>query len=116
MAEQEVSKHKGFPVEHLHSEGGLWSGYTDDITLMRFRSKVEAYLLEGKSSDLQLRLRRAFAFWKIQWSSEKAVEGSLMGERLGVWLDGLSGRLGSTTERLLADASLGLWLVGQPMV
>ena len=37
-------------------------------------------------------------------------------ERLGVALDGLEGRLGSTTARLIRDASLGLWLCSQPVV
>ena len=44
---------------------------------------------------------------------DKALEGVLGAERLGVWFDGRVGRLGVTTARLIHDGSLGLYLLGR---
>lgn len=47
---------------------------------------------------------------------DKALEGVLGVERLGLWFDGRTGRLGVTTAPLIHDGSLGLFLLGRSSV
>ena len=94
----------------------FWSVYLDDLTFMKVVRGLCWDTVVAGASDLQIAFRATLKSWNIPWSAEKAIEGGLEAERLGVWFDGAVGRLGVTTARLIHDASLGLFLLGQPVV
>ena len=90
--------------------------YLDDLTFMKVVRCLCWGTVVAGAPDLQIAFRATLKTWNIPWSAEKAIDGELAAERLGVWFDGSVGRLGVTTARLVHDASLGLFLLGQPMV
>ena len=62
----------------------------------------------------QTRVREAFERWGIPY--DKSVVHEERAKRLGAMCDGVVGRVGSATERLLENAALGMWLISQKSV
>ena len=108
LAPCEIRRDAEFP--DLELETNLWSLYLDDTTLVEIMEKRVAKDLEGKPSEEQERLRRAYQHWGIPVSKEKALIRGEKAEKLGAVLDGEAGVLKGSTRRALEALSLGFWL------
>ena len=73
-------------------------------------------VLDRRPHPLQRDFRATLDYWNLPWSKEKQIINEPVAERLGFLMDGIVGRLGSSLERQLADAALGLFLIGRPLV
>ena len=113
--EMEIRKDAVFP-DIGSDEGAAWSLYIDDTTLMEMMEASVAKSVEGKPSQEQERLRKAYAHWGIPFSKEKALERSAMAEKLGAVLDGEKGQLRAATRRALENLSLSSWIMEKEMV
>ena len=113
-AGREVRKDRPQPISCRPSEGAAWHVYVDDFTEFEkvVRGALEA--VRGTPGSLQARARKAYLAHGWPWAADKSAERSVQADRLGRHLDGEAGRIGSRTARLLVNASLALFLVGQP--
>lgn len=100
----------------LEKEDALWSLYLDDSNLIEVMSKKVAKELEGRPSDEQEHLRRAYRHWGIPVSLDKALVRANSAEKLGAVIDGDGGILKTSTRRALESLSLGFWLLRQDVV
>ena len=87
----EIRRDALFP--DMEEEDALWSLYLDDTNLLEVMSERVAKELEGKPSEEQLRLRRAYSHWGIPFSLDKAVVRQQKAEKLGAVVDGERGLL-----------------------
>ena len=72
--------------------------------------------LEGKSSEGQDALRRAYAHWGVPYSKEKSLQRARRAEKLGAVVDGDQGTLQGSMKRALDSLSLSFWLLRQEKV
>eukprot|EP00438_Fugacium_kawagutii_P035840 Skav200292 [mRNA] locus=scaffold2127:400532:404444:+ [translate_table: standard] len=110
----EIRRDAEFP--DLSEEDAIWSLYLDDTSLIEQMDKRLAEELEGKESEEQLRLRKAYAHWGIPVSFGKALVRSKTGEKLGAVIHGELGHLRAATKRALETMGLGFWLLRQEEV
>ena len=107
----EIGRHLAWP--DLGEDAPAWSLYLDDSTLLRQIEEKVGQTLRGRPADEQIALRRAYQYWGIPYNVTKAIENATEVERLGSFMDGKEGRIGTTTARNLEILSLGLWLCSQ---
>eukprot|EP00438_Fugacium_kawagutii_P031803 Skav203274 [mRNA] locus=scaffold324:47756:49783:+ [translate_table: standard] len=107
----EIRRNAVFP--DLADGDGLWSLYLDDASLIEMMDKKVSEELEGKPSEEQERLRKAYAHWGIPVSLPKALVRARSGEKLGAVLNGDLGQLRAASRRALETMGLGFWLFRQ---
>ncbi|CAJ1461453.1 unnamed protein product [Effrenium voratum] len=110
----EIRRDSVFP--NLELGESLWSLYLDDTDLIEIMDKRLGKEMEGKNSEEQLRLRRAYEHWGIPISLEKALVRAKQAEKLGAVIDGDRGLLRAATRRALESLSLGAWMLRQEEV
>jgi len=81
-------------------EEALWSLYLDDSNLIEVMTKKVAKELEGRPSEEQEHLRRAYRHWGIPVSLDKALIRANSAEKLGAVIDGDGGVLKTSTRRV----------------
>ena len=111
LGQCEIRRDSVFP--NLEEEDKLWSLYLDDTSLYEIMEARVAEDLEGKSSEEQEALRRAYAHWGIPFSREKSLQRARRAEKLGAVVDGDSGALKGSTKRALDSLSFIFWLLRQ---
>ena len=110
----EIRRDTVFP--DLADEDRLWSLYLDDTNLIEIMERRVAKDLAGKPAEEQLRLRQAYAHWRIPISLEKALERAVQAEKLGAVVDGEAGVLRCATRRAMETVSLVVWVLTQEKV
>ena len=109
--EAETRRDRPQPLSQSEARAASWHVYVDDFTeLERVRIGGSEHAQRGPGV-FQSRARAAYSRAGWPWAAEKAVEREVQGERLGRFLDGDVGRLGVRSARLLANVSLGLYLI-----
>ena len=115
LGKGEIRGDSVFP--NLEEEEKLWSlYYLDDTSLYEIMEARVAEDLEGKSSEGQDALRRAYAHWGVPYSKEKSLQRARRAEKLGAVVDGDQGTLQGSMKRALDSLSLSFWLLRQEKV
>ena len=110
----EIWRDSVFP--DLEVEDKVWSLYLDDTNLMEVMSSKVGKELEGKPSEEQERLRKAYAHWGIAVNAGKALVRSPQAEKLGAVIDGDLGQLRGSMKRGLDSMGLAFWMLRQEEV
>eukprot|EP00438_Fugacium_kawagutii_P009582 Skav215540 [mRNA] locus=scaffold4176:51834:53695:- [translate_table: standard] len=100
----EIRRNAVFP--DLADGDGLWSLYLDDTSLIEMMDKKVSEELEGKPSEEQERLCKAYAHWGIPVSLPKAWVRARSGEKLGAVINGDLGQLRAASRRALETMGL----------
>jgi len=96
----EIRRDAIFP--DLEKEDALWSLYLHDSNLIEVMTKKVAKEMEGRPSEEQEHLRRAYRHWGIPVSLDKALVRASSAEKLGAVIDGDGPGARASAGRLLA--------------
>ena len=110
----EIRRDSVFP--DLEVEEKMWSLYLDDTNLMEVMETRVAKDLEGKPSEEQERLRKAYGHWGIPVNVDKALVRAQQAEKLGAVVNGELGQLRGAMKRALDSIGLGFWILRQEEV